>query len=286
MADSTAHDEPRVWWKEWLKSRVVRLYSAALVAGTAHVKYVATLGLNQESAFIGYDVVDNDYFSTQSEQARVAAASLRSQLRLPENYFLASSRFIEKKNLLRLVDAYAAYSEHAGESAWNLVLLGDGPLKPTITDQIARLDVSEKLILPGFKQYNELPIYYGLAHAFIHASTSEQWGLVVNEAMASGLPVLVSCRCGCAPDLVRHGVNGFTFDPYDVEEITRCMLETSHGEHNLVAMGRASREIIRDWSPEMFAENMLRATQAAIDAPRPKAGWLDRALLYALARRR
>jgi 1,2-diacylglycerol 3-alpha-glucosyltransferase len=59
----------------------------------------------------------------------------------------------------------------------------------------------------------------GLASAFIQASTTEQWGLVVNEAMASGLPVLVSERCGCAPDLVKNGVNGYTFDPYDIKEI-------------------------------------------------------------------
>ena len=79
--------------------------------------------------------------------------------------------------------------------------------------------------MPGFKQYDELPIYYGLAGAFIHASTTEQWGLVVNEAMAAGLPVIVSERCGCAPDLVENGRNGFTFDPYDVDALTHLMLK-------------------------------------------------------------
>ena len=59
--------------------------------------------------------------------------------------------------------------------------------------------------------------------AFVHASASEQWGLVVNEAMAAGLPVIVSERCGCAPDLVREGVNGLTFDPCDVAELAGLM---------------------------------------------------------------
>ena len=84
-------------------------------------------------------------------------------------------------------------------------------------------DLAGDVILAGFKQYDELPAYYGLASAFVHASTTEQWGLVVNEAMASGLPVLVSDRCGCAPDLVEDGVNGFTFDPYDVEALAGLM---------------------------------------------------------------
>ena len=67
------------------------------------------------------------------------------------------------------------------------------------------LGLDNDVIFPGFIQYDELPAYYGLAKAFIHASTVEQWGLVVNEALAAGLPVLVSERCGCAPDLVREG---------------------------------------------------------------------------------
>ena len=63
---------------------------------------------------------------------------------------------------------------------------------------------------------------------FVHASTTEQWGLVVNEAMAAGLPVLVSERCGCASDLVAHGINGLLFDPYDVESFI-AFLETLDG---------------------------------------------------------
>ncbi len=81
---------------------------------------------------------------------------------------------------------------------WDLVLLGDGPLKPTLLKLISSLGLESCVHLPGFKQYDELPVYLGLAETFIHASTTEQWGLVVNEAMASGLPVLVSNRCGCA----------------------------------------------------------------------------------------
>ena len=77
--------------------------------------------------------------------------------------------------------------------------------------------------LPGFKPYDELPVYYALANAFVHASTTEQWGLVVNEAIASGLPVIVSNRCGCAPELVNG--NGFTFDPTNEHELTARLLE-------------------------------------------------------------
>src|SRR5208337_5127598 len=95
--------------------------------------------------------------------------------------------------------------------------------------------------LPGFKQYEELPAYYGLAGAFVHASTAEQWGLVANEAMASGLPVLVSNRCGCATELVEEGRNGFAFDPENVEQLAGFMRRLGCGPTDAASMGMAGR---------------------------------------------
>ena len=119
--------------------------------------------------------------------------------------------------------------------------------------------------MPGFKQYPDLPAYYGLANAFIHASTTEPWGLVVNEAMASGLPVLVSNRCGCAADLVREGVNGFTFDPCNVEEIAQKMFQLSAFQpFKLSAFADASLEIISSWGTNRFADGLKQAADCAL----------------------
>jgi len=164
-----------------------------------------------------------------------------------------------------------------------LVLLGDGPLRSSINNQLSTLNLQNHVPLPGFKQYPELPVYYGLASAFIHASTTEQWGLVVNEAMASGLPVLVSNRCGYAIDLVQDGRNGFTFDPYDVEALAQLMLRlTETPKHRLAEMGDASREVIANWGPVRFPDGLARAIQAALDAPSIQPGWIDQLLLRAL----
>jgi glycosyltransferase involved in cell wall biosynthesis len=164
------------------------------------------------------------------------------------------------------------------------VLLGDGPLKSDLCHLISDLRLQHCVLLPGFKQYDELPVYYGHASAFIHASTTEQWGLVVNEAMASGLPVLVSSRCGCAQDLVKNGVNGFTFDPCNVEEMAQLMIQISAFKpFRLSAFGAASSEIIANWGPERFAEGMSAAVKIAMSTPPYKAGILDRLLLKLLA---
>src|SRR5206468_501416 len=100
---------------------------------------------------------------------------------------------------------YARYRMAAGPGAWSLVVLGDGVLRGDLEQLRTELNLGDHVLFPGFKQYDELPAYYGLATAFIHASMVEPWGLVVNEAMAAGLPVLVSARCGCAWDLVEEG---------------------------------------------------------------------------------
>ena len=127
------------------------------------------------------------------------------------------------------------------------------------------------------------PLIMGLADAFVHASNREPWGLVVNEAMAAGLPVIVSERCGCAADLVKPGLNGETFPPDEAEALARHMQQMATASpETLAAMGAASRQIIAEWSPARFAGNLQAAAEsAATRTPRP-ASLLDRVLLKAL----
>src|SRR6059036_3404025 len=139
MSESARQDEPRTWWKEMIKRRIVGLYSAALVGGQRHVEYLVELGMPRDRIFTGYDVVDNEYFARRTLEIRNSKFEILRKYGLPENYFLASARFIEKKNLPGLIRAYAEYrqlcrasvsdAEGSGNTPWDLVLLGDGPLK-------------------------------------------------------------------------------------------------------------------------------------------------------------
>ena len=264
MSESSAHDTDRSAMKEWVKRQIVRAFPSALVGGSPHRAYLRQLGMAEDRIFTGYDVVDNAYFEEASDDARRQRASSPG----PTGAFLASNRFIEKKNLLRVIDAYAAYRSRwnptDSEPAWNLCLLGDGELRPALEARMATHRLEACVEMPGFKQYDELPSYYAKASCFLHASTTEQWGLVVNEAMASGLPVLVSNRCGCAPDLVQDNVNGFTFDPFDTESLASAMLAMHRlSAEARQAMGRASREIIRQWGPDRFGTGLRAAARSA-----------------------
>jgi len=300
MSETMAEDKGRTGRKEWVKRRVVELCSAGLVGGRPQANYLAALGMPRERIFLGYDVVDNRYFADKVAEIRNSKFEIRSQQGLPEKFFLASARFLEKKNLPRLIEAYARYrvlcednrqqTTDRGASVvrgpivpWSLVVLGDGPLRSELCRLISDLQLEHCVLLPGFKQYSDLPIYYGLASTFVHASTTEPWGLVVNEAMASSLPVLVSNRCGCAPDLVEDGVNGFSFDPYNIEQLAQLMFQVSAFQiSRLSEMGTASRRIITDWGPDRFASGLKAATEKALEIGPAKATWMQRMSLSAL----
>jgi glycosyltransferase involved in cell wall biosynthesis len=256
LSDTKENDAPRSWWREKLKSWIVKQYKSALVAGQPHKRYLMKLGMPAEAIFLGYDVVGNDVFHPGKIK------SLPNPLKKP--YFLAINRFVPKKNLSFLISSYAAYRQAVGANTWDLVLCGDGQLRPQIEQQIAQLGLKEVIHLPGFLQQDELLPYFAHANCFIHASIQEQWGLVVNEAMAAGLPVLVSNRCGCFEDLIIEGVNGFGFDPENSQQLINLMLKVSSEEVDLANMGNAALKHIQKFSPDYFAQGLIQAVEYAL----------------------
>lgn len=285
-SDSTYDDEPRSPMKEALKRIVISAFDSALVAGSRSHDYLGRLGMNGEAQFRPWDVVDNEYFMFGADAARRAPAEARSRLGMPGRYFVCIARFVAKKNLGALVGAYARYAAGAGDSAWSLVLSGAGPLENELREQVAALGLGARVCFPGFLQYPDLPACYGLAGALVLPSATDQWGLVVNEAMASGLPVLVSSRCGCAPDLVCEGENGHTFEPGDASALADLMKRTAEtSPERLAQMGKRSREIIAAYTPQAFAVGLKAALECALARRPRRKSLVARAALGALARR-
>ncbi|MGH8099945.1 MAG: hypothetical protein ACREIW_01510, partial [Chthoniobacterales bacterium] len=121
MSESGARDKRRSRWSEWLKSKILTLCSATLAGGSVHRDYLIDLGFESERIFLGYDAVDNDHFGRGAEAARATADGVRARLSLPETYFLASARFLPRKNLVTLLRAYADYGRQATPPCWDLV---------------------------------------------------------------------------------------------------------------------------------------------------------------------
>jgi glycosyltransferase involved in cell wall biosynthesis len=265
MSESQAIDRPRVWWKELIKKRRLRWFDAALVGGPPHREYLLQLGMPPGRIALGYNAVDNEFFASE---ARFWRENARGRAGLPESpYFLTVCRFAPEKNLVRLIEAFACYRGQSDPStAWDLVLCGDGPGATRVEDAIAHSGCQSAIHLPGFLQADALPRWYAFAQAFVLPSLSEPWGLVVNEAAASSLPLLVSDRAGCAPALVPNprGTTGSRFDPFDIGKMARELawmaalpLEQRH------SMGRRAAEAVSHWGPDRFALGNMEAIELA-----------------------
>jgi glycosyltransferase involved in cell wall biosynthesis len=263
IMDSTLGDHARHPIKEWLKSKIVALFDAALTGGTCSKEYAEFLGIPPHKISVGADVVDNDYFAERADYARENDLSLRKRYQLPEKYFLYVGRFSEEKNISFLLKAYSRYCQDSPEQAWALVLCGSGPLETKLRQEIRQQGI-QQVHLTGFKQIDELPIYYGLAQCLILPSKRDTWGLVVNEAMAAGLPVLVSKACNCAIDLISPGINGYVFDPSDVTELSQLMLKLSSGQVDLQSMSRAAQHVISAWTLDTYAQNLFQVIQSVM----------------------
>lgn len=270
MSESKWDDQPRTWWKEKLKSLLyTRQFAAALVGGRLHGDYLVRLNFPRKGVFLGYDTVDNDYFYDRAQAARQQPEAVRQQQpQIPSRpYFIAVTRFIRRKNILRLIDAFSQYRQSlAPELAWDLVICGNGIGETNIRAKIAQYQLENAIHLPGFKSYEEMPQWFALAEALIHPALSEQWGLVVNEALASGLPALVSNRCGCFSELINEGENGFGFDPEDVDALAHLMMKVSQGTVDTEAMSRAALSHIQHFSPAAFGNGLKQAIEYALSS--------------------
>jgi 1,2-diacylglycerol 3-alpha-glucosyltransferase len=266
MGDSQWGDRRRIALREWAKSWWVRRhYDAAFAAGARTVEYLMRMDFPRERIWTGYDVVDNQAFADGAAAARSQADSLRDRLGLPDRYFLFVGRFAPEKNVSRMLEAYAMYRHTAGQRAWGLVLVGGGPLE---TELRARAQELRDVVFAGFQQVDAVAAYYGLASCLVLPSISETWGLVVNEAMAAGLPVLVSQRCGCVPELVQDGVNGYICDPLDTENLARLLEVMSSDTVDVGKMGEASRQIVAQYTPETWAQTLADCIERTLACKR------------------
>ena len=147
--------------------------------------------------------------------------------------------------------------------------MGGGLLAPAIQAWIAALPDPERVQLLPFCQLEPLGRLYGQAQAFVLASSSDQWGLVVNEAIAAGLPCLVSSACGCTADLIEHSVSGWCFDPHDPAALAALMHAAERQSPAARAsMVAAAQGRLEPFSPAGFAAGLQQAVQHASRQPR------------------
>ena len=247
MTESKGDDLPRRRLRETGKALLFLPFAAALVGGPRQVAYMRALGFRRRRVLTGYDGVSIE---------RVRALGGTPAIAPPDRPFVFVGRFVAKKNIAFLVDAYARYRQLVGAGARRLVLVGGGELEAQVRSQIAALGLNEAVEITGFVGAPQVAAHLAAARALLLPSTEEQWGLVVNEALARDLPVAVSRAVGAHDTLVRHGVNGFVLSPTDGEAWTEAMIALGGDEDRWRAMSEASRALAPAGDAARFGEGV------------------------------
>jgi glycosyltransferase involved in cell wall biosynthesis len=207
LSESKFDDKPRAVRKELAKALLLSPYRAAIVGGHRHIAYFRFLGFDRRRVIPGYDTVGLERIRAMggSQLAPHGTAHARRD-------FVFVGRFVDKKNLIELVEGYALYAKAAGPKARRLVLIGSGQEEAAIKAAAEAHGVTGLIDFPGFLGAGEVAARLSGALALVLPSVEEQWGLVVNEALAFGLPVIVSPAVGSGDALVRNLQNGFVIE--------------------------------------------------------------------------
>ena len=256
--ESTATDHQRGGWKEQFKRWVFGQCDGFFCFGEQSAKYLIELGVAPAKILLRKNAVDNNALRTAYDRAFPTRAKQQQTLGLRPNNFIFVGRLIGVKNLPMLLTAFAdARPQSPNANDWGLILLGDGPEQPLLQQKVTELHMDNAVKLVPGRPWFQVPGLLALSNVLVLPSTSEPWGLVVNEAMACGLPVIVSDRCGCVPDLVHDGQNGFVFDPARPSELTYHLTQFMNGLVNTNQLSQVAQSSIEPYAPEAVAHEML-----------------------------
>jgi glycosyltransferase involved in cell wall biosynthesis len=257
--ETSTTDNAKTFIKESIKKIFIRASDAFICFGSTSADYVLELGgkphqiIEKRAA-----VVDDKTLLKQFNAAKEEGFKLPTPT--PKHNFIFVGRLIDVKNLPFLFKVFADIKE-SEESAkdWGLILLGDGDLKGELETLRSNLKLEDVTFLPPVAWY-EVPKYFTAADALLLTSTSEAWGLVVNEAMVCGLPVIVSDKCGCHLDLING--NGFVFESNDAKGLKTAMLSLMKDEKLRTEMGQKSKEVIKDFSLDEVSKRIIKGFKA------------------------
>jgi len=238
-------------WKSLIKRLalgkvIFRLAAGFLSSGTANNDLYRFYNVPNEKLIpFGYSMV-HKLLLPESKRLESQKSPIRAELGIPNDKFviLFCGRFIIQKGLYELLDAFKAQSRPDKY----LVFVGGGELEADMKQYVIDNNI-ESVHFFGFQGRKDLPKYYAMSDVLVLPSWRETWGMVVNEALCFGLPVVVSDQVGAAPDLVQNGHNGFIFPYKNVQALTQCIGQVmDFSEEQRSEAKLLSQKLITDWS--------------------------------------
>jgi glycosyltransferase involved in cell wall biosynthesis len=249
FCDSTALDRERSPWKEKAKAYFFRRCNAFFCYGSRSKEYVASYGIDPQKIYDGcqaaalahdYDAAAiRAYYDSHSTGAASASG------------FLYVGRLSAEKGLFDLLDAFCRV--HGQNPGATLALAGSGLIEEDLRQRTRALGIESAVTFLGTKTPEEIGRLLMSSAAMILPSYREPWGLVVNEALSFGCPVVVSDVCGCVPELVRDGITGYSFPAGDVDGLTSAMMSAALLSKDRRAVARQCMDVIAKFTPECAA---------------------------------
>ncbi len=249
---------PRAWYKRWIHRVLLSQYSAFLAIGKSNREFYLQNGVDESRIFMTPYGVDNAWFAAQAACHRGNRPALRRQWGIPEDafVFLFSGKLIPKKRPQDVIRAMAVAG--GGVRSRHLLMVGDGELRAECERLAA--EVGTAVTFSGFLNQSEMPKAYVAADCLVLPSDNgETWGLVVNEAMACGLPAIVSDQVGCHSDLILPGRTGFIFPCGDVKALAECVAGITKERGKSEPMGQDARIHVAAYSPDAVVRGVLEA---------------------------
>jgi glycosyltransferase involved in cell wall biosynthesis len=248
--------------KDAVAGWAIRRASAWLATGTLSKKHFLHYGAKEDGIFFFPNTPDVPALAARADEARLRRAAIRDALGIPETapVVLFVGRFVPKKGLHHLVPAFLEVARRIPEA--RLLLVGDGPEAQRVRALAA--PALDRVIFHGFAQPDRIAELYAAGDVLAAPSLDEPWGVVVNEGMAAGLPVVLSDAVGAAPDLVREGENGRVVPAGDVAGLAAALAMVLSDLPRARAMGEASRRIVSGWDYELGAASFKKAVAYAL----------------------
>jgi len=247
FCDSTARDRPKRLLTSVPKRVFFALCDGYFGFGERSRDYLMSLGAKREKIFIPCQAAALPV--TFSPERALAE---RMQYRAGNApVFLFVGRLSEEKGITTLIDAFAGIAKRLPDP--QLRIVGTGPLERDLRKRVAELGLDRSITFVGSLQDEPLSREYYGATCLVLPSRSEPWGLVVNEAMASGLPVVISRQCGCGPELVFPGVNGAIIDERDLDGLASALVTLSRDDVRRRDYGERSARLVEAFSLQTWA---------------------------------
>lgn len=257
-SESSSVDNSRSAFKEKIKSLILALPNVFFCFGKSSADYLLSLKVKpSQIAVNNAAVVDEEIIRANYDQAK-ADPEIRSDI-FGKHSFVYVGRLAPEKNLEMLLRAFNNIKAGSNTDSWALVFVGDGPSRTTLENLVQELALQGKVKFAGGWPWHKVPQWLAKSDVLILPSLSEPWGLVVNEAMVCGMPVIVSKKCGCADDLVENGQNGFVFDPEHQNELENALLYFTQNIDKIEVMGRHSQRLVQRFVSKNVATEMLQS---------------------------